>query len=341
MKMKNNMRRLVISLVIAIVVALLPIAVNNDYWTVVFVRVMLNIIVALGLNFITGLIGQMNLGMAGIYALGAYSSALLVQYTGCSPWLGLVGALVMGLIIGLVLGYPSLRLKGVYLSLTTIGFTQIVTLFLNNMTGFTGGSQGVKEIPNYNLFGFPINSYLRSYYLYAIFAVIAFFIAQRIIKSKWGRLFRSLRDNVDAVEMTGVNIASAKIKAFTISAIFGCIAGALYAHFYGYINPSNYTLDMSMNYVLMLLVGGLGSAPGAIMGACVVTILPEPLRGLGDYYLIVFYGIIFIGILLFPNGWIDAFSRGGRFLYQKVTGKKLAAQETADTNKTEGGGRKP
>lgn len=303
-------RSLILYIVVSTLVLCLPLLVNNDYWTVVFIRVLLNIIVALGLNFITGLIGQMNLGTAGIYALGAYTSALLTTKTGCSPWMGILAAIVMGLIIGVVLGYPSLRLKGVYLSLTTIGFTQIVTLFLNNMTRFTGGSQGVKGIQPYSLFGFSFNTYLRSYYLYVAFAIIALFVAQRIVGSKWGRLFRSLRDNTDAVEMSGVNIASVKIKAFTTCAIFGTVAGALYAHFYGYINPSTYTLDVSMNYVLILLVGGLGSVPGVMFGAGIVTILPELLRELGDYYLIAFYGIIFAGILMFPNGWIDAVGRG-------------------------------
>ena len=318
MEKKLSAKKLLQYLIIAVVIIVLPLVVHNEYWTVTFVRVMINIVVVLGLNFITGLIGQMNLGTAGIYALGAYSSALLTQYTGCSPWLGLLLAVVVGLIIGLVLGYPSLRLKGVYLSLTTIGFTMVVQIFLNNLTKLTGGSQGVQHIVPYSIFGFKFNTYLRSYYLYLVFALIALFVAVRVVDSKWGRLFRSLRDNADAVEMMGINIASVKIKAFATSAVFGTIGGAMFAHFYGYISPATYTTDVSMNYVLMLLVGGIGSVPGAITGAAIITILPELLRGLGDYYLITFYGIIFIGILAFPNGWIDAFGRLFRFISGKL-----------------------
>lgn len=296
-------------IIAGIIVLLLPVIVRNEYWTVVFVRVIINMIVALGLNFITGLIGQMNLGTAGIYALGAYGSALLTNKTGCSPWLGLLFAAFLGLVIGVALGYPSLRLKGVYFSLTTIGFTMIVQIFLNNLTGLTGGSQGVQHIAPFTLFGMAIDTYVKSYYLYLIFALVALFIANRIVNSKWGRLFRSLRENSDAVEMMGVDIASVKIKAFCVCAVFGTIGGAMFAHFYRYISPATYTTDVSMNYVLMVLVGGIGSVPGTLVGAAIITILPELLRGLGEYYLITFYIIILAGILAFPNGWIDAGQR--------------------------------
>lgn len=302
---KNTKNMLMWGIVLALVLCL-PHIIRNDYWMVVFVRVLINIVLVLGLNLITGLIGQMNLGSAGIYALGAYSSALFVKNTGLSPWLGLLVAVATGIVIGLVLGYPSLRLKGVYFSLTTIGFTQVVQIFLNNMTKVTGGSQGLKSISPYSLFGFIFDSYVKSYYLYVVFVLIAIFCAVRIVNSKWGRLYRSLRDNSDAVEMSGINIADVKVKAFIAAAIFGTVAGAMYAYFYGYISPSTYTVDISMNFVLMLLVGGIGSVSGAMFGAVIVTILPELLRGLGNYYLITFYIIIFLGILFFPNGWVDA-----------------------------------
>lgn len=308
--------------VLALFFLLAPLVIRNEYWTVVFVRVLISVVVALGLNLITGLIGQMNLGTAGMYALGSYTTALLTTKLGISPWLALLACVLMGIIIGLALGYPSLRLKGVYFSLTTIGFTQIVVIFINNMTKLTGGASGVQSIPPYNLFGFAFDTYLRCYYLYFVFAAIALFVALRIVNGKWGRLFRSMRDNSDAVEMSGVDISWVKIRAFIACSIFGTIGGAMYAHFYGYVNPSAYTSDVSMNFVLMLLVGGLGSVPGAVVGATIVTILPELLRGLQDYYLLVFYSIIFLGILIFPNGWLDAIQRGFRNIRKLVSGKK-------------------
>ncbi|MFQ8729828.1 MAG: branched-chain amino acid ABC transporter permease [Enterocloster bolteae] len=151
-----------------------------------------------------------------------------------------------------------------------------------------------------------------------------FFIAWRIAYSKWGRIFKSLRDNVEAVEMSGVDIASCKIKAFTVASIFGTVAGAMYAHYMGYINPSTFNLDLSTNYVVMLMVGGLGSVVGTIFGSAIVTILPEMLRFLGNYYQIVFCSIILLGAIFFPDGWVSAATGLFMKMYQRISGKSYA-----------------
>lgn len=315
---KKKVKPLILAVVILTMLVVLPHVLNNDYYMVVINRILINTIVVLGLNFITGLTGQMNLGTAGIYALGAYGSALFVTYTNLSPWLGLIVAIIIGLLIGRLLGYPSLRIRGVYLSLTTIGFAEVVRLLLANLAGFTGGTTGLKGIPCYSIFGFQFNTQTRMYYLFVLMAAIAFFIAWRIVHSKWGRVFKSLRDNIDAVEMTGVDVADMKIKAFTIAAVFGTVGGAMYAHFMGYINPSTFTVDLSTNYVIMLMVGGLESVVGCLVGAIVVTGLPEVLRFLGDYYQIVFLSVILIGAIFFPNGWLDLVIRGVKKLLSLV-----------------------
>lgn len=309
---KKKLGIVVWAIVLLTLIIALPHLLNNDYYMVVINRILINIVVVLGLNFITGLTGQMNLGTAGIYALGAYGSALFVSYTNMSPWIGLLVAILIGLLIGRLLGYPSLRIRGVYLSLTTIGFAEVVRLLLANLSDFTGGTTGLKNIPCYSLFGFQFNTQIRMYYLFVVMAAIAFFIAWRIVHSKWGRVFKSLRDNIDAVEMTGVDVADMKIKAFTIAAIFGTVGGAMYAHFMGYINPSSFTIDLSTNYVIMLMVGGLESVVGCLVGSAVVTGLPEVLRFLGDYYQIVFLSVILLGAIFFPNGWLDLAIRGGK-----------------------------
>lgn len=294
-------------IVLFIALLIVPQFISNDYYILIFNRIFINAIVVLGLNFITGLTGQMNLGMAGIFALGAYSSALVSRNLNTSPWIGMIAAILIGLIIGRTLGYPSLRVKGVYLSLTTIGFAEVVRMLISNLTNFTGGTQGIRNIKPYRIFGFEFNTQIRMYYLFFICLVIALFIAWRIVNSKWGRVFKSLRDNVEAVEMSGVNIAEIKIKAFTACAIYGSIAGALYAHFMGYINPSTFSIDFSTNFVIMLVIGGLGSVFGNIIGAAIVTVLPELLKFLGDYYLITFSVIVLIGAIFFPRGWVVLF----------------------------------
>ena len=144
-----------------------PLMTSNTYYITLFCLAFIYMIAAFGLNFITGMTGQMNLGTAGIFCLGAYTSALLTTRLGISPWLAMLAVIAMGLIIGFGLGYPSLRLKGVYLSLTTIAFGEIVRQLVNNMTNVTGGAQGVRQIPFYNLFGFEINTRVRMYYFFA------------------------------------------------------------------------------------------------------------------------------------------------------------------------------
>ena len=314
----KKIRICILTAVVLVLIILLPHVLRNDYYMVFINRILINTIVVLGLNFITGLTGQMNLGTAGIYALGAYSSALFVSYTNLSPWLGLLVAILMGFVIGRALGYPSLRIRGVYLSLTTIGFAEVVRLLLANLADFTGGTTGLKNIPCYSIFGFYFNTQTRMYYLFVVMAAIAFFIAWRIVHSKWGRVFKSLRDNIDAVEMTGVDVANMKIRAFTIAAIYGTVGGAMYAHFMGYINPSTFTVDLSTNYVIMLMVGGLESVVGCLVGAAVVTGLPEVLRFLGDYYQIVFNVVILLGAIFFPNGWLNLAVTGVKKLLYRM-----------------------
>lgn len=324
---KKNIIKLVALIVLGVVMILVPLVITNDYYMMVINRLLINIVVVLGLNFITGLTGQMNLGTAGIFALGAYTSALVCQKLNVDPWIGLLFAIGMGLLIGLGLGYPSLRVKGVYLSLTTIGFAEVVRLLISNLADFTGGTQGLREIPPFQLFGLSFSSKtnFNTYYLFLAFVLIAFWVAHRLTYSKWGRLFKSLRDNIDAVEMSGVNIASAKIKAFTLAAVFGTIAGCMYAHYMGYMNPSTFNTDFSTNFVIMLMIGGIGSVGGNVIGAFVVTVLPEVLRFLADYYQLVFSTIVLVGAIFAPEGWGDGLKRLFFWIVKKVSGKDLAA----------------
>ncbi|RKL62641.1 branched-chain amino acid ABC transporter permease [Thermoanaerobacteraceae bacterium SP2] len=272
-----------------------------------FDQTFINIITLLGLNFITGLTGQMNLGTAGIFAIGAYTSSLLCVKLGISPWLGLIAAIVMGYLIGIGLGWPSLRIKGIYLALTTLGFGEIIRLLIANMSKFTGGTQGVKGIPFYNLFGLTIGNEREFYYFLLIVTIIMVYFSSRIVNSKWGRAFKAIRDNELAVETCGINISDIKIKAFTLASIYGCIGGALFAHLMGYINPVDFNIDLSVKYLMMLMVGGIGSVPGSIIGAIVVTLLPEYLRFLQNYYWLTFSVILLIFSVLLPNGLISLF----------------------------------
>lgn len=305
--MKKNKSAMIIALAAIALAAVLPMFITNNYHLNLMIQVLINIIIVVGLNFITGLTGQMNLGTAGIFSVGAYTSSLLATKLGLNPWICLVAAVGMGCLIGMGLGYPSLRVSGVYLALTTIGFSEIVRILMTNLTGLTGGALGVTGIPTFSIFGFKFQSNKEIYYLYLVIAVLLIFNAYRIVNSKWGRSFLAVKDNPDAVEAGGVNIANIKIMAFTLAAIYATIAGSLYSHYVGFINPSAYNLEFSINYVVMLVIGGIGSVPGNVLGAILVTLVPEFLRFMENYYWLVFSIITLLFVIFLPNGIVSLF----------------------------------
>ena len=304
----SRKNKIIFLLVLLLVAAVAPLIVTDDYNRGVFTIVLINVITVLGLNFITGLTGQMNLGTAGIMAIGAYTSALLTVKLNFSPWITLVVSAGMGLMIGFGLGYPSLRVQGVYLALTTIGFSEVVRMLLSNFQ-WTNGIRGVHGIPALSLPGIDGQDPLIRYYIYLVFVVLATIIAFRISDSKYGRLFKAIRDNYEAVQSCGVNIAYPKIMAFTLAAVYGCVAGSLYALHMGFISPTIYTFDYSTTFVVMMILGGIGSVPGCVLGAVICTILPEKLRFLGNWYWIVFSIIILLIILFRPYGIVSLFNR--------------------------------
>lgn len=312
MKKKYKITLLIIFIAIMIII---PIVDKNTYHHIVLCQTLVNIVIVTGLNFITGLTGQMNMGTAGIMALGAYTTALTTTRFQFPIVLGFCLAVAVGCLIGLCLGYPSLRLKGVFLSLTTIGFSEITRLVLTNAVEVTGGTMGVQNIPPIVLFGIKLDTSFKVYYLYLVFAILVSVFAYRLIHSKWGRVFKAIRDNVEAVEASGIDIARMKILAFTLATILGCFGGAMYAHMMGYINPTTFTQDLSANYLAMMMLGGIGTVGGNIIGAMVVTIVPELLRFMQNYYWIIFSAIALCFAIFLPNGIVSLFT------YEKYLGR--------------------
>lgn len=298
-------------MILIIAAVIIPIVDTNTYHHIVLCQTLVNIVVVTGLNFITGLTGQMNMGTAGIMALGAYSAALCSTKLNLPIIIGFILAILVGLLIGKGLGYPSLRLKGVYLSLTTIGFSEIARLVLTNWVELTGGTMGVQNIPWIRLFGLELNTSFKIYYLYLAIVILITISAYRVIHSKWGRVFKAIRDNVEAVESCGIDIAKIKILAFTIATVLGCFGGAMYAHMMGYINPTTFTQDLSANYLAMMMIGGIGTVGGNILGAAAVTIVPELLRFMENYYWLVFSSIALIFAIFLPNGIVSLFTKQG------------------------------
>lgn len=303
--MKETGKRWIAVAVAAVLLLLLPLAVKTNYVLILIDQSLINVICVLGLNYITGLTGQTNLGMGAIFGLGAYTSALLSVRCGLNPFLCLPAVILMGLIIGQSLGRPSLRVNGIFLALTTISFGEIIRLLLTNMQGLTYGTLGVSRIPSYSIAGISFSTPRSFYYLALIFTVVSIILCNRIVNSRWGRELKAIRDNDESVEACGINMARVKVIAFTLCSVFGCIAGALYAHLICYIHPTDFDSDLSIRFLMMLMLGGIGSVPGIILGAVIVTVLPEMLRFMEDYYMLVFSAILLIFAIFRPYGLIS------------------------------------
>ena len=308
MQIENRVKKIATPAIPLVIALVLPIIVTGRYYTTILVMTLIYIVVVFGLNFITGMTGQMHLGTAGVFCLGAYTSALITTRLPVNPWIALIASIIVGYLIGKGLGYPSLRVKGIYLSLTTIAFNEIVRQLINNVK-FTGGVQGVRMIPTFSIFGHELSSTVSYYYFLVAIVVVFALISWKIINSKWGRAFVAVRDNPDAMEACGIDVADIKVKAFTLASIYGSVGGSLYAHFVGYINPVTFTVDLSVTFVIMLIVGGTGKLWGGIIGACVVTMLPEALRFLGEYYQLGYSIIVLLCVVLMPGGLISIYRK--------------------------------
>lgn len=322
----NSTKKTKPSTIIAAMIALaimgvLPLTGINSYIVTLLCQAMLYSIIVYGLNFITGLTGQMNMGNAAVYGIGAYTYALLTTRAGMSPWISMVFVALVGWLVGVMLGYPSLRVKGVYLSLTTIAFNEIVRLVIQNMK-FTNGVNGIRNIPSLGIFGITFDTPIKTYYFFLAALVLFTLLSVRLLKSKYGRGFVAIRDNVDAVESCGINLADIKVKAFVLSTVFGAIAGGMYASFMRYVAPSTYSTNLSISFVVMLILGGRGSVVGCLLGAFIITFAPEALRFLGNYYQFAYAVIVILAIIFNPDGLVSL----GNRIFSKVLKRRDVSQ---------------
>jgi branched-chain amino acid transport system permease protein len=273
------------------------------------------LILAIGLNLTLGYAGQISLAHAAFMAFGSYAVAILGQH-GVPVELGLVVGVALAFAWGLVLGFPALKVKHHYLAMVTLGFNIIVFLVLRNWESLTGGSFGISAIarPAWGPLSFRSD---RAYYLYILgWTTMTVASAYWILTSRWGRAFRAIRENEMRAEVVGVSLRSYKLLAFAVGAAYAGIGGALFAPLLGYIDPGAFTLDRSIQFLMMVVMGGLGRFGGPFVGAAVVTILPEVLRGSEGLYLIIYATAVILMMLFMPKGlvglWDLAQARLGR-----------------------------
>jgi branched-chain amino acid transport system permease protein len=270
---------------------------------------------AIGLNLLTGFTGQISVGHAGFLAIGAYSSAKLVG-AGVPFLLALPAAGMISTLCGLMVGIPSLKLKGLYLAITTFAFGFIVEHVANSWVSLTNGTNGMSVLPA-TLFGFDFDSDRRFFFLIFPLTVLAVLYARNLARSKPGRAWIAIRDRDIAAETIGIDLCWYKLSAFAVSSFYGGVTGALYAHYMLFIGPNHFELYLSVQYLAMIIIGGLGSILGSIFGAVFMTILPEILKYLPDllresYPLVVerfadinlmLYGlIIMLFVIIEPKG---------------------------------------
>nr|MDH4391996.1 branched-chain amino acid ABC transporter permease [Aquabacterium sp.] len=262
---------------------------------------LISLIVVLGLNFITGYCGQINFGQAAFWGIGAYVTALATM-NGLNFWLALPLAAVATGLCSLVLGVPTLKLRAYYLAMATIAFGEIVQLVLVHWEPVTGGTSGLRGVPGVSVFGHVLQGNLQHYYFLLGWCALALALAMRLRASKLGRAMVALRDSEIAAEVAGVDTVRIKMLAFALSSMYAGVAGGLYASTVNYVSPDLFSNAQAVLFFTMLVVGGTGSAVGAVIGTVVLTALPEALRFLKEWYLVL-YGVGVILVIVFvPDG---------------------------------------
>src|ERR1700674_3932798 len=299
--------------VCAAVALAVPAVVRDGYIVQLLNIAILNAIVVLGLNFATGWTGQINFGQAAFYGLGAYTTAIATKAG--LPWI-LAPFLSVAVVVAasLVPGLPTLRLRTYYLAMTTIGFGEIVRLIIVHWEPVTGGTSGLRAIPGITLFGFGPQGQIQHYYLLIAVLAVAVLVAARIRHSSLGRAMIATQDSEISAEQRGADTTRPKLVAFIIGAIYAGLAGCLYASSIRFISPDSFSGIQAVLLMTMLIVGGMGSIAGCVVGAVALTILPEALRFLGQWYLVLYgLGVIAV-IVLAPGGLATLASQFARRL---------------------------
>jgi len=277
----------------------------------------INGIIAIGLSLLMGYAGQISIGHAAFFGLGAYTSAVLTAKLGFHPW----GAFFMGILlsscVALIIGIPSLKLKGHYLAMATLGFGEITYIVFNELTDITGGPSGIGGIPKISLAGYTMNTDIKYYFFVWAFLLLILTLSLNLIHSRIGRALRSIHDSEVAANAMGINTSKLKIQVFMISAVFGSVAGSLYTHYVTFVSPSSFGLFFSILLVMMVVIGGMHSVWGALIGAALLTILPEFLRALKDFEIFVYGAVLLLIMIFLPRGLIG----GLEYLFNRLIKK--------------------
>ena len=294
-------------LIIIALLAAVPAVITNLYHIQVMIFIGIYIILTLSLNLLNGYVGLLSIGHAAFYGIGAYASAKLVMEAGLPFTLAMPCAGAVAGIFGYLIAKPTLRLSGIYMTLATLGFNMICFLILQNWMSFTNGPLGIMDIPPPNIFGYEIETRVQYYYLIFFLVLLTVVSMHRLMTCRFGRALVSIRENELAAEAMGVNTTRYKVQAFVLAAFFAGIAGSYYAHFVKYISPDSFYIYESFILLAMLAFGGQGNLIGPMVGAAVLIVIPELIRFLQEYRMLVYGGVLIIMMLVRRQGLL-----GGR-----------------------------
>ncbi len=318
-------------IIVTLVVAVFPF-VFSAYQTNIMTTALIYVVLGLGLNIVVGLAGLLDLGYVAFYAVGAYSYALLNYHFGIGFWVALPIGAALGATFGILLGFPVLRLRGDYLAIVTLGFGEIIRLILENWNEFSFGPSGIANIPRPGFFGIRMSLETATVYIYFLMiamTLFTIFVVNRLQNSRIGRAWIALREDEIACQAMGIDKTRTKLTAFALGATWAGMVGVIFAAKTTFINPASFTFLESAIILSIVVLGGMGSIIGVIIGAFILILLPEYLRAFSDYRMLMFGAIMVIMMVFRPQGIISGIRRTYQFKGQHAnTRKKIPINQT-------------
>ncbi|MCL4182934.1 MAG: branched-chain amino acid ABC transporter permease [Burkholderiaceae bacterium] len=297
--------------ILLLCMGLLPLMIEKVYYLHLMTIMLIWIILTQGLNVIQGYAGYVSICQATFFGIGAYASALVTVNLGWPVGAGFVASLLAGLVAGLFIGWPSLKMKGHYFAIATMAFAVLVGSVMHNWKSVTGGDAGLHDIPRpeFSFAGFELGSPQGYYYLVLIAAAASVAFVGRLVRSRVGRSIVAVRENEAVAAAIGIDTTRSKRLAFLISAVLGSISGAFYVHYINFLNPTPFHLDASLNAILAVIIGGAGTVWGPVIGSALVVFLPEYLRVATEYRMVIYGALIILVVIFMPRGVMGIWER--------------------------------
>jgi len=296
------------NVLIVLFVLILPLFLN-DYYRDIMTLTGMYVVLALGLNIVVGQTGLLNLGYVAFYAIGAYTYAILSTTFGLPFWSGLVAGGSVAALFAVLLGMPTLRLRGDYFAIVTLGLGEITRIILNNWDSMTGGPNGISKIGRPVIAGYELHTTLDFYYLIIVIVIITIFAMHRLIASRIGRAWVAIREDEVAAEAMGVNTYRMKLLAFVLGSAWAGVVGVFFAAKMAFVSPESFTFFESVMILCMVVLGGMGSIPGIILGALLLITIPEVFREFQDFRMLAFGMALVLMMVFRPQGLLGAMKK--------------------------------